>query len=241
MNNNTIKGKTPAGLVKHAQRAVKEKWWYVWGTYGSLLTEELLEMKAKQYPKYNGGANKELHRRHLGQTVSDCVGLIKGYCMWDERQDRPIYAPALDYNTGMMYNAATVKGPIGTIPDEPGICVYMQGHVGVYVGDGWVIECAGGRGAVRTPLAGAGATRWTAWFQCPFIDYVPREEKPAGPLQVGDRVRVKEGSGQYGGGRLSGWVYNSSFTILELKGSRAVIGQNGRVTAAVNVENLRRA
>lgn len=238
--NNTVKGKTSAGLVKHAQRALKEKWWYVWGTYGSLLTEELLEMKAKQYPQYNGGANKELHRQHLGQTVSDCVGLIKGYCMWNEKRDRPIYTTNLDYNTGMMYNAAAVKGPIGTIPDEPGICVYMQGHVGVYVGDGWVIECAGGRGAVRTPLAGAGATRWTAWFRCPFIDYGPQEEEPAGPLRVGDRVRVKEGSGQYNGGRLSSWVYNSSFTILELKGSRAVIGQNGCVTAAVNVENLRR-
>ena len=138
-----VTGKTPAGLVQHAQKALNEKWWYVWGTFGNVLTESLLESKAKQYPTYNGGANKAIHRKHLGQTACDCVGLIKGYCMWNDAMDKPVYRSDLDYNTGMMYNAAKVKGPIGTIPDRAGICVYMQGHVGVYIGDGWVIECAG--------------------------------------------------------------------------------------------------
>ena len=142
-----VTGKTPSGLVKHAQKALNEKWWYVWGTFGNKLTESLLESKAKQYPTYNGGANKAIHRKHLGQTACDCVGLIKGYCMWNDKTNKPVYRSDLDYNTGMMYNAAKVKGPIGTIPDRAGICVYMQGHVGVYIGDGWVIECAGGRGA----------------------------------------------------------------------------------------------
>ena len=67
--------------------------------------------------------------------------------MWNDKTDKPVYRSDLDYNTGMMYNAAKVKGPIGTIPDRAGICVYMQGHVGVYIGNGWVIECAGGRGS----------------------------------------------------------------------------------------------
>lgn len=170
-----VTGKTPAGLVAHAQKALSEKWWYVWGTFGNVLTESLLESKAKQYPTYNGGANKAIHQQHLGQTVSDCVGLIKGYCMWNDATDKPVYRADLDYNTGMMYNAAKVKGPIGTIPDRAGICVYMQGHVGVYVGDGWVIECAGGRGAIRTPVSGSGATPWTHWMQCPFINYDAKE------------------------------------------------------------------
>lgn len=170
-----VTGKTPEGLVQHAQKALSEKWWYVWGTFGNVLTESLLESKAKQYPTYNGGTNKAIHRKHLGQIACDCVGLIKGYCMWDDKTDNPVYRADLDYNTGMMYNAAKVKGPIGTIPDRAGICVYMQGHVGVYIGNGWVIECAGGRGAIRTPLSGSGATRWTAWFECPFIDYTAKE------------------------------------------------------------------
>ena len=77
----------------------------------------------------------------------------------------------------MMYDATTRKGTIDTIPERAGICVYMQGHVGVYIGNGWVIECAGNRGAVKTPLRGKGATAWTHWMECPFIDYSKIEEE----------------------------------------------------------------
>ena len=235
-----VTGKTPAGLVAHAQKALSEKWWYVWGTFGNTLTESLLASKIKQYPQYN---NDALHRPHLGQTVSDCVGLIKGYCMWDDKTDKPVYRADLDYNTGMMYNAATVKGPIGTIPGRAGICVYMQGHVGVYVGNGWVIKCAGGRGAIRTPLSGSGATRWTAWFECPFIDYGAAEQpsSESTELKVGDTVRVKQGAAPWNGGRLASWVYSSTVELMELKGEPAVIGKGGAVTTAINVKNLRKA
>ena len=234
--------KTAKGLVAHANRALKEKWWYVWGTFGQPLTQSLLDYKAKQYPTYNGGANKAIHQKHLGQMVSDCVGLIKGYCMWDEKQDKPIYDSALDWNTGMVFGQATRRGPIGTIPDEPGLCVYMKGHVGVYVGDGWVIECAGGRGVVKTPLSGSGATRWTDWFACPAIQY-GEEDKPA-PVPAcgfaeGDRVKVRPGAKTYNGGSLASWVYGSSYTVLEPpKGDRVVIGQGRVVTAAVHAEDL---
>lgn len=97
-----VTGKTPAGLVQHAQKALNEKWWYVWGTFGNVLTESLLESKAKQYPTYNGGANKAIHRKHLGQTACDCVGLIKGYCMWNDAMDKPV-AGEVDPQTGRMY------------------------------------------------------------------------------------------------------------------------------------------
>lgn len=232
-----VTGKTPAGLVAHAQKALSEKWWYVWGTFGNTLTESLLASKIKQYPQYN---NDALHRPHLGQTVSDCVGLIKGYCMWNDATDKPVYRADLDYNTGMMYNAAKVKGPIGTIPDRAGICVYMQGHVGVYVGNGWVIECAGGKGAIRTPVSGSGATRWTAWFECPFIDYGAAEQpsSESTTLKVGDTVKVKQGAAPWNGGKLASWVYSSTFELMELKGERAVIGKGGAVTTAINVKNL---
>ena len=65
-----VTGKTPAGLVKHAQKALNEKWWYVWGTFGNVLTESLLESKAKQYPTYTAEQTKlfienTLDRRHV--------------------------------------------------------------------------------------------------------------------------------------------------------------------------------
>lgn len=164
--------KTNAGLVAHAQRALSEKWGYVWGTFGNVLTKSLLDQKAAQYPKYNGGAKKAvLASKWLNHTVSDCVGLIKGYAMWDDAKDAPVYKAAYDVNTGGMYSKATEKGPLSTLPELPGVCVYMQGHIGVYIGGGWVIECKGGVGVIKSPLRGAGAQPWTHWLKCPFITY----------------------------------------------------------------------
>lgn len=98
---------------------------------------------------------------------------------------------------------------------------------------------------IRTPLSGNGATRWTAWFECPFINYgSSTTEKPSSSssaLKVGDKVKVKKGATPWNGGKLASWVYNDTFDLMELKGERAVIGKGGSVTTAINVKNLRKA
>ena len=72
-----------------------------------------------------------------------------------------------------MFEAAVMKGPVSELPELPGVCLWKPGHVGVYVGDGRVIEAKGTKyGVVLTPLKGLGATKWTHWFLCPYIDYV---------------------------------------------------------------------
>ena len=44
-----------------------------------------------------------------------------------------------------------------------------DGHVGVYVGDGYAVEERGfSYGCVRTKVA---SRKWTHWFQLPFVDY----------------------------------------------------------------------
>ena len=35
---------------------------------------------------------------------------------------------------------AKEKGDISTIPEIPGVLVYMKGHMGIYIGNGKVIE-----------------------------------------------------------------------------------------------------
>ena len=68
---------------------------------------------------------------------------------------------------------------------------------------------------------------------------VPIGEIPTAPvLKVGDKVKVKSGATTYTGGALASFVYNTTYTILELSNNRAVIGINGVITAAVNVSNL---
>ena len=42
----------------------------------------------------------------------------------------------------------------------------------------------------------------------------------------------------YTGGGLASFVYANTYTVLELSGDRAVIGQGKAVTAAVNIKDL---
>ena len=54
-------------------------------------------------------------------------------------------------------------------------------------------------------------------------------------INVGDRVRVTNAVA-YDGRGFKTWF--DTYTVMELKGDRAVIGVNGTVTAAINVNNL---
>ena len=68
-----------------------------------------------------------------------------------------------------MLSARYVQNSIGTIPNVPGIAVRFDGHVGYYVGNGYVIEWRGfNYGCVRTKLSGR---KWTHWYRLPWIDY----------------------------------------------------------------------
>lgn len=68
-----------------------------------------------------------------------------------------------------MYYSATESGPIDTMPDIPGLAVWHDGHIGVYIGGGQVIEAMGTKyGVVKTELAGRG---WTHWLKIPYINY----------------------------------------------------------------------
>ena len=57
-------------------------------------------------------------------------------------------------------------------------------------------------------------------------------------LKVGDKVSVKKGATSYDGGKLASYVYNLTYTVMEISGDRVVIGQNGAVTAAVKIGDL---
>ena len=48
-----------------------------------------------------------------------------------------------DIGANQMYYNAKESGPISTIPDIPGLAVWHEGHIGVYIGNGQVIEAMG--------------------------------------------------------------------------------------------------
>lgn len=74
-----------------------------------------------------------------------------------------------DIGANQMYYNAKESGLISTMPDIPGLAVWHEGHIGVYIGNGQVVEAMGTRyGVVKTELAGRG---WTHWLKVPYIHY----------------------------------------------------------------------
>lgn len=166
---------TNIGLVEHAKKALKERWGYVYGTFGTTLTEQLLKDKLKQYPSNVVAYESFIRANWMGKMVTDCVGLIKSYLWWNGV--KAVYSSLYDVSANGMYERAKEKGAINTIPEIPGLCVWRNGHIGVYIGNGEVIESRGTKyGVVKTKIK---ERTFTHWLKCPFIVYEePKKEEP---------------------------------------------------------------
>ena len=168
-------------LVEWAKQAHAKKWGYVWGTYDDVLTEAVLNGKVSPYPDEVGGKEEYIRTHWLGGRTADCIGLIKGYAWFNCDTGQIEYRSNGVRDTGSdpMLDMATEKGTIDTMPDIPGIAVWMDGHIGIYVGDGQTIHAANTElGVIMTPLAHSG---WTHWLKIPYITYLEnaavREQK----------------------------------------------------------------
>ncbi len=163
-------------LVKWSEFAADKEWGYVYGTYGTVLSPSLLESKVIQYPDEVGGKEEFIRENWLGKRTADCVGLIKGYSWYDTTIQNTILVSngMPDIGADTMYENATEKGAIDNIPEIPGLAVWKEGHIGVYIGNGVVVEAYGTTtGVIRSQLADGG---WTHWLKIPYITYLEVEE-----------------------------------------------------------------
>ena len=164
-------------LVQWAISAYEAGWGYVMGTYGQMLTADLLEAKLQQLPDAISPYEDFIRANYLGVRTADCMGLIKGYSWYDPETGNISYGTngMPDVSADQVYANATEKGPISTMPEIPGLIVHATGHVGVYIGNGYVIEAMGTRyGVVKTRVA---SRNWTGWCKNPYINYVEEGEE----------------------------------------------------------------
>lgn len=161
MKNNNI------GLVEHAEMAYRERWGYVWGTFGQVLSLAVFNQKKNQYPQGVGNYASFIKSNWLNKRSVDCIGLMKSYLWWNNGNVK--YTPSQDINANMAYNMAKKKGGIATIPEIPGLCVWRRGHIGVYIGNGWVIEAQGTKYGVRKNRLRD--RNFTHWMEHPHIQY----------------------------------------------------------------------
>lgn len=158
------------------QARLKRPYWY--GTCHYECTESLLARKAKQYPEHYGKSRIPRYSEDIknSQICGDCVGAaIKGavWSLLGAQETKSGSNGCPDKSADGMFSYCKAQGMdwggIDSIPDEPGIAVRYSGHVGVYVGDGEVVEWRGfAYGCVVTRLKDR---KWTHWYRIPWAEY----------------------------------------------------------------------
>jgi hypothetical protein len=150
---------------------------YVYGLIDVICTVEYLKQKEKQYGplmgngyyQLNGDYTKGRCAKWLDKRVYDCSGLIKS-------GRKHLGGPYLDVSAQGCYDQCTKRGKVTDMPLTPGCTVYMwsdkkgrMGHVGLYIGNGKVIEARGADyGVVTTKL---NERQWTHWGMLDWLEY----------------------------------------------------------------------
>jgi len=138
---------TSKEFVEKLLNVLNYKTVYMWGCFGSPVTKALIEDKSVQYPNWYKTRMEKLweliDKNYFG---FDCVGLIKGI-LWGWNGDLKKYHGGARYglhgvpdlNANMMIaKCKDVSKDFKNI--LPGEAVWLSGHIGVYIGDGKVIE-----------------------------------------------------------------------------------------------------
>lgn len=147
---------------------------YCFGCWGKVFNSQIYNQKKAQYPAYYPPKSwtVESYTCLFNTRTCDCSGLIKwaSWCNGNIKQD-PVYKASEDLGANGMYRTATKKGTIKNFDNVPGRLVFKEKngsmhHVGVYIGNGRVVEAKGhAYGIVESALSSG----WTHWGQCSFI------------------------------------------------------------------------
>lgn len=119
------------------------------GGFGHPCTEMAIENLKVAYPDWYNAARAESLKKLVGKQfyIFDCVCFIKALLFWgwngnfNATYGGAVYDRNTDYTEKGLLNACSFTSDNFDII-VPGEMVYMTGHVGVYIGEGQVIECS---------------------------------------------------------------------------------------------------
>ena len=159
-------------LISLFRQALKENWGYIWGTAGVRWTAAR-QKELEKTTDADRAQGRKYGSKWIGHTVADCSGLFS----WAFRK----LGGTMYHGSDTMYRKYCVnKGELkqgkrtdsGTL--KPGTAVFVwngktYSHVGLYIGDGTVIEAMGTMNGVTTTKVTA--TKWTHWGELAGVDY----------------------------------------------------------------------
>ena len=179
-------------LVEKFRYALDNKWGYIWGTAGILWTDAKQKQKvnymvnkygttwqknseAKQDTYYNAAVYGS---KWIGHYVADCSGLF----VWAFKQ----LGGSIYHGSNSIYDRyCTSKGKLNDDLKKtllPGTSVFTgdsakHGHIGLYVGNGKVIEASGTQAGVCVSNITAG--KWTYYGLLKDVNYDGEAPEPA--------------------------------------------------------------
>lgn len=158
-----------AELIQHAMRYYDEGWGYILNTSGQIWTQAAQTARAKkdeQVAKYG--------QKWVGKRVIDCSGVFS--------KAMAECGSYMYHGSNTMWNSYCVaKGKLSKgartdgLPLKPGSAIFTgtkdgdHNHVGLYIGNGQVLEAGGvQKGVVLTPIT---ASKWKCWGELKYVDY----------------------------------------------------------------------
>lgn len=164
-------------IVQYVKKAAAEGWGYVLGANGEPYNEPKAQLWAKTRNKPSSWVGTKFAyfvtacARWFGKMVADCSGLIVGAI----RAISPSYG---DRSANTFKAQFVESGTVKTIPEIPGLAVWKSGHIGIYIGNGQVVEARGYKyGVVITKLS---SRPWTHWGKIKDVEYdTVTVDKPA--------------------------------------------------------------
>lgn len=204
-------------LIQLFVKALNEHWGYIWGTAGIMWTSAKQQQKVQyMINKYGNNWKKNADAKNdnyysaamygekwIGHTVADCSGLFA----WAFK----VLGSAIAHGSNSIYDRyCTEKGKLNDTLKKtltPGSAVFTgdaskHGHIGLYIGDGKVIEASGTIAGVCVSNLSAG--KWTYWGWLKNVS-ISSENAPKIPssgkddnLPMKDYPTLKRGSkGEY--------------------------------------------
>ena len=167
---------------------------YLYGGTGQLVTNAIVDQKAKQLPSWYTQKRILALKSLVGNYYGfDCVNLIKAI-LWGWKDGKMgTYnsngVPDTNAN-GFIKLCEDVSTDMANI--KPMECIWFDGHVGLYLGDSECVECAPSINKVGiTKLSYQG--KWCKHGKLPWINYTdqPRRKlKLTTPYMRGEDVKV---------------------------------------------------
>lgn len=166
------------------------------GTFGQKWMKTLASQKAKQYPDfYTDSVIASLNKKAEASTlyVFDCVGLIKGI-IWEWEKVKYKSNGLDDVSDQGLWDKYCKDKSKDFTDIQPGEIMHIKGHVGIYIGDGKVIECTNKWSKnVLVSSINKGDKYYRAWTEHGKFTLLTYEGLVAAPSQEANIHIVKKG------------------------------------------------